>query len=77
MFEGTAMILFLAVIGLIILWILLYFIPLGLWFSAILSGVRISLIQLIFMRWRKVPPRIIVNALIEGTKAGLVLNRNE
>jgi uncharacterized protein YqfA (UPF0365 family) len=77
MFEGTAMILFLAVIGLIILWILLYFIPLGLWFSAILSGVRISLIQLILMRWRKVPPRIIVNALIEGTKAGLVLNRNE
>jgi uncharacterized protein YqfA (UPF0365 family) len=53
MFEGPAMILFLAVIGLIILWILLYFIPLGLWFSAILSGVRISLIQLILMRWRK------------------------
>ncbi|MFH2096722.1 MAG: flotillin-like protein FloA, partial [Bacteroidota bacterium] len=35
------------------------------------------LIQLIFMRWRKVPPRIIVQAMIEGTKAGLKLNRNE
>lgn len=77
MFEGTALILFLSVVGLIILWILLYFIPLGLWFSALLSDVRISLIQLILMRWRKVPPRVIVNAMIEGTKAGLTLNRNE
>jgi uncharacterized protein YqfA (UPF0365 family) len=29
------------------------------------------------MRWRKVPPRVIVQAMIEGTKAGLKLNRNE
>lgn len=77
MFEGTAFILFLAAVGLIVLWILLYFIPLGMWFSAILSGVKISLIQIVLMRWRKVPPRVIVSALIEGTKAGLILNRNE
>lgn len=77
MFTGNALILFLSAIGLIVLWILLYFVPIGLWFSALVSGVRISLLQLILMRWRKVPPRIIVNAMIEGTKAGLVLNRNE
>jgi len=77
MFTGTALILFLIIVGLIALWILLYFVPLGLWFSARLSGVKVSLIQLILMRWRKVPPRVIVNALIEGTKAGLTLNRNE
>jgi len=59
------------------IYIFFYFIPVGMWFSAQLSGVRISLIQLVFMRWRKVPPRVIVNALIEGTKAGLVLNRDE
>ncbi|MBC7125901.1 MAG: flotillin-like protein FloA, partial [Bacteroidales bacterium] len=47
------------------------------WFQALVSGVRISLLQLIFMRWRKVPPRVIVQAMIEGTKAGLTLNRNE
>ena len=58
------------------LWILFYFIPIGLWFQA-LSGVRISLLQLIFMRWRKVPPGIIVRAMIEGFKAGLELNRND
>lgn len=59
------------------LWIIFYFVPVGLWFQALVSNVRISLLQLIFMRWRKVPPKIIVGAMIEGTKAGLVLNRNE
>jgi uncharacterized protein YqfA (UPF0365 family) len=64
----------LSVVG---LWIIFYFVPVGLWFQALVSGVRISLLQLIFMRWRKVPPRVIVQAMIEGTKAGLTLNRNE
>jgi uncharacterized protein YqfA (UPF0365 family) len=63
--------------GVITLWILLYFVPVGLWFQALLSGVRISLLQLILMRWRKVPPSSIVNPLINATKAGLILNRNE
>jgi len=48
-----------------------------LWFNALLNGVRISLLQLILMRWRKVPPSIIVNGLITGTKAGIKLNRDE
>ncbi|WP_193323769.1 flotillin-like protein FloA [Marinifilum sp. N1E240] len=61
----------------VLLAIFLYFVPLGLWFSAQLSKVRISLLQLVLMRWRKVPPKVIVNALIEGTKAGLILNRDE
>lgn len=59
------------------LWIIFYFIPVGLWFQALVSGVRISLLQLIFMRWRKVPPRVIVQAMIEGIKAGLHLERND
>ena len=66
------------VIGVIVLlFIVLYFIPIGLWFSALVSGVKISLMQLFLMRFRKVPPGIIVRALIEGTKAGLHLNRND
>jgi uncharacterized protein YqfA (UPF0365 family) len=66
------------IIGIIVLlFIILYFIPIGLWFSALVSGVRISLLQLFLMRFRKVPPGVIVRALIEGTKAGVPLNRNE
>jgi len=59
------------------LWIIFYFIPVGLWFTALLSGVRISLLQLVFMRWRKVPPQIIVRSMISATKAGLKVNRDE
>ncbi|MBU1012730.1 MAG: flotillin-like protein FloA [Bacteroidetes bacterium] len=59
------------------LWIIFYFIPVGLWFTALLSGVRISLIQLVFMRWRKVPPQLIVRSMISATKAGLKVNRDE
>lgn len=59
------------VAGFIGLWILFYFIPVGLWFTALISGVHISLLQLILMRWRKVPPQTIVRAMIEAHKAGL------
>jgi len=64
-------------IGLVGLIILLWFFPITLWFQALISGVRISLLQLVLMRWRKVPPGTIVMAMITGTKAGLTLNPNE
>jgi uncharacterized protein YqfA (UPF0365 family) len=60
----------------VLLIIILYYIPIGLWFSALVSGVHISLLQLFLMRFRKVPPSVIVRALIEGTKADVPLNRN-
>lgn len=63
-----------AVVGLIIL---LWLCPVTLWFQALISGVRVSLIQLVLMRWRKVPPGTIVMAMITGTKAGLKLSANE
>ncbi len=75
--HGYVLYLVIAIASLVGLWIILYFVPIGLWFSALVSGVRISLIQLILMRWRKVPPQIIVGAMIEGTKAGISINRND
>ena len=60
-----------------LLWLLFYFIPVGLWFTALVSGVRISLLQLILMRGRKVPPGVIVNSMIAATKAGLVIKRDD
>lgn len=59
------------------IFIFLYFIPLGLWFTAWASGVRVSLIQLIVMRIRKVPPSLIVQQLITATKAGLTITAND
>lgn len=75
--EGIGMYVIIIIGALILIWIILYFIPIGLWFQALVSGVRISLLQLIFMRWRKVPPSIIVGALIEGTKAGITVLRDD
>jgi len=64
------------VIGILfLLWLLLYFIPVGLWFNALVNDVRISLIQLVIMRWRRVPPGLIVNSMITAAKAGIDLDR--
>ena len=60
-----------------LLWLLFYFIPVGLWFTALVSGVRMSLLQLILMRWRKVPPGVIVTSMIASHKAGLKLKRDD
>ncbi len=70
-------ILAIAVVSFVLLVLFLYFVPIGLWFNAQISGVRIGLLQLVLMRWRKVPPSIIVNSMVTGTKAGLHLNANE
>ena len=69
--TSTTALVICVVAGFIGLWILFYFIPVGLWFTALISGVHISLLQLILMRWRKVPPQTIVRAMIEAHKAGL------
>ncbi len=76
MFDIGYIVLF-VFLAIILLWLIFYFIPVGLWFMALISNVHISLLQLILMRWRKVPPSVIVSAMIEGTKAGLKLNANE
>lgn len=66
-------------IGIIaILAVFFYFVPFLLWISARVSGVRISLIQLFLMKIRKVPPQVIVRAMIEAHKAGLkTITRDE
>ncbi|MBO8438194.1 MAG: flotillin-like protein FloA [Bacteroidetes bacterium] len=57
--------------AIILLIIFFYFVPFLLWISARASGVKISVLQLFLMRIRKVPPQIIVRAMIEAHKAGL------
>lgn len=63
--------------GFILFFILMYYVPVGLWFTAIISGVKVSIFDLILMRIRKVPPSIIINSSITATKAGLKLTTSE
>jgi uncharacterized protein YqfA (UPF0365 family) len=66
-----------AVAIIVFIWLFFYFVPLGLWFSAVFAKVYVPIWQLIGMRIRKVPPSIILNNLVSATKAGLNLNADE
>ena len=57
--------------------ILQHFVPIGLRISALAAGVHISIFDLIGMRLRRVPPRLIVLPLVKGSKAGLEVNVNQ
>jgi uncharacterized protein YqfA (UPF0365 family) len=61
----------LIIVIIIVLAIILTFVPLGLWISALAAGVKIRIFDLIGMRLRRVIPSRIVNPLIKATKAGL------
>ncbi len=54
--------------------LLFYFVPVGLWITAIFSGVRVGIGTLIGMRLRKVVPGEIVRPLISASKAGIDLD---
>ncbi|MBW2192502.1 MAG: flotillin-like protein FloA [Deltaproteobacteria bacterium] len=62
----------LIVIGIAVI-VLLYFVSsaVSLWIQALVSGARVGLFNIVFMRFRKVPPKLIVNAKIMAVKAGI------
>jgi len=61
------------IVLIILIFVLNYFVPLGLWLTAYFSGVRVSLFSMVGMRLRKVPPARIIKPQINATKAGLDL----
>jgi uncharacterized protein YqfA (UPF0365 family) len=71
---GFIFIVFIAIIG---FFLFMYFVPVGLWITAIFANVKVTIGELIGMRIRKVPPSVIVNSLITATKAGLQLTTRE
>ena len=71
------------IIGLSIIGILLFGVVIfiwsafWLWWQAILSNAPVSLLQIIFMRFRKVSPGIIVTVRITAKKAGIDISADE
>ncbi len=63
----------LLIIAGIIALVLFYFIfsYIALWVQALVSGAKVGLINIIFMRFRKVPPKLIVESKIMAVKAGI------
>jgi len=65
--------------GAVILFFLILFtvIPVGLWVSAVAAGVKVSLLSLVAMRLRRVPPHRIILPLIKADKAGIDVTQDQ
>ncbi|HUS88288.1 MAG TPA: flotillin-like protein FloA [Desulfosporosinus sp.] len=61
----------------VLLSVLLSFIPVGLWISALAAGVNVGIFNLVGMRLRRVVPSKIVNPLIKAHKAGLAITTDQ
>ena len=63
----------LLVFVLFLVFVIFYYVPVGLWVQAVVSlGLgRITIIDLIRMRLRKIPPRLVTDSVINSHKAGL------
>ncbi|HHU19403.1 MAG TPA: flotillin-like protein FloA [Bacilli bacterium] len=75
-FQGLIPIL---IIGLIVIAIIviLTFIPVALWISALAAGVKVGIFTLIGMRLRRVVPSRVINPLIKAHKAGVEVTTNQ
>jgi uncharacterized protein YqfA (UPF0365 family) len=49
----------------------------SLWIQALVSGAHVGLLNIVFMRFRKVPPKLIVVSKIMAAKAGLEVSTDE
>ncbi len=69
----------LLIAGALVLFFLILFtvVPVGLWVSAIAAGVKVSLISLVAMRLRRVPPHRIILPLIKADKAGIDVSQDQ
>ncbi len=69
----------LLIAGAVVLFFLILFtvVPVGLWVSAIAAGVKVSLLSLVAMRLRRVPPHRIILPLIKADKAGIDVGQNQ
>jgi len=75
--DSNVQLIMIVVGAIVALFFFLYLLPVNLWFTAQLSGVKISLLNLFLMRLRKVPPSLVTNAMITSTKAGLNITSND
>ena len=72
--DGLIVFAVIVLAALLLVMLFFYFVPVGLWITALFSGVHVGIGTLIGMRLRKVNPAAIVRPLISATKAGLELN---
>jgi uncharacterized protein YqfA (UPF0365 family) len=74
--EFTTIVVILLVIVCIVV---LFFIgsSISLWVQSLVSGARVGLLNIVFMRFRKVPPKLIVTSKIMAVKSGLDISTDD
>jgi uncharacterized protein YqfA (UPF0365 family) len=75
--NGTVFAIAIVIVVLIFLGILLSFVPVMLWISALAAGVHVNIFTLVGMRLRRVTPSRVINPLIKAHKAGLNVTTNQ
>lgn len=65
------------ILAVLVIWLFFYFVPVGLWISALAAGVPVGPMTLIGMRLRKVNPHKVIAPMIAAWKAGLELSISE
>ena len=69
----------LLIILLVAVIVLFYFVgsAVSLWIQGLVSGAKVGLFNIIFIRLRKIPPKLIVNSKIMAVKAGIDISTND
>lgn len=75
--DGSIFVIAIVIVALIFLGILLSFVPVMLWISALAAGVHVNIFNLVGMRLRRVTPSRVINPLIKAHKAGLNVTTNQ
>ena len=66
-----------AVLVIVVVVVFFSMVPVGMWISAVASGVKIGIFTLVGMKLRRVQPAKIVRPMIKATKAGLNVKTNQ
>ena len=68
----------LIILGLIVIGVIIIFFvvssAISLWIQALVSGARVGLLNIVFMRFRKIPPKLVVETKIMAVKAGIEIS---
>ena len=62
------------VVAAVVVWFFIAMVPIKLWFNAMLSGLKISWLLLIKMRWQSIPQDKLINLMVTAKNANVLLD---
>jgi uncharacterized protein YqfA (UPF0365 family) len=75
--NGAIFVIAIVIVVIVFLAIILSYVPVMLWISALAAGIRVSIFTLVGMRLRRVTPSKVIIPLIKAQKAGINVTTNQ